>query len=61
MHWETSAFPESGKRPQALLNKQIVNDSDAAIAIFWTRFGTPTEEYDSGTEEEIEKMLKSDK
>ena len=25
--------------------------------MFWTRFGTPTDEYGSGTEEEIEIML----
>ena len=28
---------------------------------FWTRFGSPTDEYGSGTEEEIEIMLQSGK
>ena len=28
-----------------------------ALGVFWTRFGTPTENYGSGTEEEIERML----
>lgn len=60
-HWSTHSYPESGGKPQDLLNKQIVLDCDAAIAVFWTRFGTPTDDYGSGTEEEIELLLKKDK
>jgi len=60
-HWTTDSYPQSGGHPQKLLNTQIVDSADAAIAIFWTRFGTPTEEYGSGTEEEIEKMLSADR
>ncbi len=56
-HWSKSAYSESGGKPQALLNKQIVNDVDLAVAIFKNRFGTPTEDYGSGTEEEIEILL----
>lgn len=56
-HWETDSYPASGDKPQEILNKQFVNDCDAVVAIFWTRFGTPTDEYGSGTEEEIEKMI----
>ena len=40
-HWATDSFPQSGDRPQELLNKQFVRDCDAAVAIFWTKFGTP--------------------
>ena len=60
-HWSKDAFPQSGGSPQALLNSQIVDDCDAVIAIFWTRYGTPTDEYGSGTEEEIERMLQAKK
>ena len=60
-HWSTDSFPQSGDRPQELLNKQFVRDCDAAVAIFWTRFGTSTDKYDSGTEEEIAEMLSSGK
>ena len=56
-HWSKSSFAQSGDKPQNLLNKQFVDDCDAAVALFWTRFGTPTDEYGSGTEEEIMKML----
>lgn len=55
-HWSTSSFSQSGDRPQEILNKQFVRDCDAAVAIFWTRFGNPTDKYGSGTEEEIEEM-----
>lgn len=57
-YWRDDAFPETGDTPQNLLNKQIVDDSDAIIAIFWTRFGTPTAEYGSGAEEEIMRLKK---
>lgn len=60
-HWSTSSYAQSGDRPQELLNKQFVRDCDAAIAIFWTRFGTPTDKYGSGTEEEIEEMISAGK
>lgn len=60
-HWATDSYPESGGRPQDLLNKQLIASCDAAIAVFGTRFGTPTGEYDSGTEEEVEELLNSGK
>ncbi|KDE21647.1 hypothetical protein EF83_22605, partial [Bacillus subtilis] len=60
-HWSKDSYPQSGGRPQELLNQQFVLDCDAAVAVFWTRFGTPTDSYGSGTEEEIEELIKSDK
>lgn len=60
-HWSTDSYPQSGDKPQELLNKQFVRNCDAAIALFWTRFGTPTDKYGSGTEEEVEEMLSADK
>ncbi len=60
-YWKDDSFPESGGKPQALLNSQIVDDADFAVVVFWTRFGTPTENYGSGVEEEVERMLNSGK
>lgn len=60
-HWSKSSYPQSGDKPQNLLNEQFVKDCDAAVAIFWTRFGTPTDNYKSGSEEEIDLMLKDGK
>lgn len=60
-YWANDAHPETGDEAQKILNKQIVDKCDAAVAIFWTRFGTPTDDYYSGSEEEIEKMIASKK
>lgn len=60
-HWSKDIYPSAGRRPQELINSQIVKDADAVICIFWTRFGSPTGEYDSGTEEELESLLQSGK
>lgn len=60
-HWSTDSFPQSGGKPQKLLNEQFVNDCDLCVALLGTRFGTPTDNYDSGTEEEIEIMLSQGK
>lgn len=60
-HWRKSSYAQSGDKPQNLLNKQFVEDCDAAVALLWTRFGTPTDKYGSGTEEEIEIMLEAGK
>lgn len=54
--WETHARPELGDRPQALINKQLVNDCDLLVGAFWTRLGTDTGEAESGTVEEINKF-----
>lgn len=56
-HWSKDSYSEFGNLPQEILNRQIVDSSDLALGLFWTRFGTPTENYGSGTEEEIERML----
>lgn len=51
--WKRDSRADSGDEPQKLLNKQIVEDADIILAIFKERFGTPTSQYSSGTEEEI--------
>lgn len=59
--WEKHAAPEMGDRPQAIVNRQIVDKCNILIGAFWTRLGTPTGVADSGTIEEIEKFLKANK
>lgn len=59
--WETHSTPAMGDRPQAIINKQILDDCDLLVGVFWTRVGTSTGEYDSGTIEEIEEHMKNDK
>lgn len=60
-NWRTHSYPQFGASPQEILNQQFINNCDFAVAIFGTRFGTPTDKYHSGTEEEIEDMVNSGK
>ncbi|WP_146129397.1 hypothetical protein [Burkholderia gladioli] len=57
LRWETHAAPMLGDRPQAIINRQIVDECDALIGVFWTRIGSPTGVADSGTLEEIERTV----
>ncbi len=61
VRWESHAYPASGARPQAIINKQIVESGDILIGIFGYRLGTPTGEAQSGTIEEIEEFRKAGK
>jgi Domain of unknown function (DUF4062) len=56
--WETHAYPGIGTEPQAVINEQIGKDWDIFVGIMWTRFGTATKNYGSGTEEEFETGLR---
>lgn len=53
IRWETHARTEIGDGPQAIINRQLGHDFDVFLGIMWQRFGTPTAEADSGTEEEF--------
>jgi hypothetical protein len=59
--WESHSHPEMGDRPQAIINRQLLKECDLVIGIFWTRIGTPTAEFASGTVEEIEEHIESGK
>ena len=61
LYWADDTYSEFVGNPQEKINKQIVESSDLAISFFWTRFGSPTLEYGSGTEEEIETMIAAKK
>lgn len=59
--WETHSRPETGAHPQAIINQQLLNQSDLLVAIFWTKLGNKTEFYESGTVEELEEHTKGGK
>ena len=61
VRWETHSYPASGGRPQAIINKQIVDDAHILIGVFGRRLGTPSGEEQSGTIEEIERFRKAGK
>jgi hypothetical protein len=55
--WETHSAPETGDRPQAIINKQLLRSCDLLVAVFWARLGSPTGVASSGTVEEVEEHL----
>ena len=59
--WETHSSPEMGAPAQQIINRQVLNKCDLLVGVFWTRLGTPTEKHLSGTVEEIEEHIASDK
>jgi hypothetical protein len=59
--WETHSSPELSGRPQELINDRVLKDCDLLIGIFWTRLGTPTGEFSSGTAEEIQRHIEAGK
>lgn len=59
--WETHSSLEMGDSPQEIINNQILDKCDLLVGVFWTRIGTPTTKYASGTVEEIEKHIQSKK
>jgi hypothetical protein len=61
LRWETHSSPELGGRPQAIINRQVLDQCDLVVGIFWTRLGTPTGDAESGTAEEIERTGKAGK
>jgi len=51
--WETHAAPDLSGRAQGIINDRLLKDCDLLIGVFWTKLGTPTGDYQSGTAEEI--------
>lgn len=60
--WEKDVAPEyRGDDPQQIINEQIVKKSDIVIGVFWTKLGTQTNNYPSGTLEEIGQFVEAGK
>lgn len=61
LFWKYDAIPAAGNSAQEIINQQLLKKADGVIALFWTRFGTPTDKYGSGTEEEIVRAINGKK
>lgn len=59
--WETHSSPEMGASAQSIINDQVLDRCDLLVGVFWTRIGTATDEYASGTVEEIERHIDTGK
>jgi len=61
IHWESHSRASMRAKAQDTLNQQIVDPSDIIIACIGTRIGTPTDNAESGTVEEIDRFIKDEK
>jgi hypothetical protein len=59
--WETHSSPQMGEPPQAIINRQVLEACDILIAVFWTRLGSPTGSFPSGTVEEVKRHIANGK
>jgi hypothetical protein len=59
--WETHAAPVLGEQPQEQINRNVLAECDLLVGVFWTRLGTPTENAESGTAEEIRRHVEAGK
>lgn len=59
--WDMCGGPEMGIPAQSYINMEILDGCDVLIALFWTKLGTKTTNYESGTTEEIERNLSNKK
>ena len=53
LRWEKDIYPSVGEYGQQVINEQVDGNYDLFIGIMKTRFGTPTPQAESGTEEEF--------
>lgn len=59
LKWETHSAPGiSNIHPQKIINQDIGNDYDIYLGIIWKKFGTQTDEAESGTQEEFNNTIK---
>lgn len=54
IRWETHVHPDFGTDPQAVITTQMTDEYDVFIGILWSRFGTATPRFASGTSEEFD-------
>lgn len=59
--WETHAYPQMGDHPQTILNEQLLKQCDLLVGVFGTKLGSPTENFSSGTLEEIQTHISNGK
>jgi hypothetical protein len=55
--WETRVHPDVGVDAQSAINDQIGDEYDVFVCVLWSRIGTATDRFESGTFEEFERAL----
>lgn len=57
IRWEDMVSPNIARTGQQVINQQVGDDYDIYLGVMWTRFGSPTDLANSGTEEEFERAV----
>lgn len=57
LRWEDLVAADIGKSGQDVINDQIGDDYDIFLGVMWARFGSPTLNAESGTEEEFARAV----
>jgi len=53
--WEQNTIADADAAPQPAINSQLLDRADYVLAVFYSRLGTPTDEYPAGTVEELKR------
>jgi hypothetical protein len=61
VRWERDIIPAWGAEAQDCINRELVDNADGMVALFWHRLGAPTSTHVSGTVEEIERFAATGK
>jgi len=59
--WESHCSPTMDDKAQNIINSQVLIGCDLLVGVFWTRIGTKTDKYESGSIEEIENHIAQNK
>lgn len=57
LRWEDLVAPDIGESGQDVTNSQVGDEYDIFLGVMWARFGTPTVNAESGTEEEFDRAI----
>lgn len=57
VRWESHSVPDLSAPAQDVINRDLLDECDFGIAVFWSKLGTPTKEHASGSVEEITRLL----
>ena len=57
IRWEDLVAPDIGESSQDVINQQIGDDYDIFLGVMWSRFGSKTANFESGTQEEFDRAL----
>ena len=55
--WEGVVAPDRGQSGQHVINEQIGTSYDIYLGLMWGRFGSPTQDAQSGTEDEFDQAI----